>query len=322
MTIKILHAADIHVKLRKNKVDFDWQLNRFKMFFTKMLELEKAHDITILAGDIFDEAPELDEVTLFSEYLHQVTKPTIVIPGNHEATLKGETFLEGFVRDRAISNPNVQFYTKNARFQFQGYWIQLFPYTEVQTDNLINYPEKEILVTHIRGKVPPHITAEYDFDKIKEFKLVLCGDLHFYHQYEGYNVYYPGSPLNITFDRNDKKKYGVLSHTFWKEGHIHNFIDLQLPKLLRKKIKAGEDLVPDPINWVVYEVEGKLEDIQKVKKKKSVLLDKTIIEIPTHTSVLDLKGLTLLEEVDKYLKYQGITDTQPYLTELTNLGIK
>lgn len=322
MTVKILHAADIHIKLRKNKVDFAWQLNRFKLFFAKMLELEKAHDITILAGDIFDEAPELDEVTLFTEYLHQVTKPTLVIPGNHEATLKGETFLEGFVRDKAINNDLVQFFTKNARIEFMGHWIQLFPYTEVQMDNLKNYKEKEILVTHIRGEVPPHITPEYEFEKIKEFKLVLCGDLHFYHKYKHYNVYYPGSPLNITFDRNDKKKYGVLSHTYWNEGHTHNFIDLDLPKLLRKKIGANEELVPDQKNWIVYEVEGKLEDIQKVKKKRSVLLDKTIIEIPMHTSALDLRGLDLLGKVDKYLHYIGVTDTQPYLAELNELGIQ
>ena len=275
MTITILHAADIHIKLDKNKVPHDWQLNRFRMFFTKMLELEKSHQITILAGDIFDEKPEVDEVTLFLEYLNQVTKPTIVIPGNHEATSKGETFLEGFVRDQAINNPNVKFFTKNARFQFEGYWIQLFPYTEVQMNNLQNHAEKDILVTHIRGEVPPHITPEYDFEKIKEFKLVLCGDLHFYHKYKHYNVYYPGSPLSITFDRNDNKKYGVLSHTFWKEGHTHTFIDLGLPRLLRKKVKAGTELTNDEFNWTVYEVEGSLEENSKSKEKevKSVRQD-------------------------------------------------
>jgi DNA repair exonuclease SbcCD nuclease subunit len=322
MTIQILHAADIHIKLRKNKVNEEWQLNRFRLFFKKMLELEKSHQITVLAGDIFDEAPELDEVTLFVEYLHQVTKPTIIIPGNHEATKKGETFLEGFVRDQAINNGNVKFFTKNATFEFNGYTFQMFPYTEVQKDNLEDRAIKEILVTHIRGEVPPHITPEYDFEKIKEFRLVLCGDLHFYHKYKNYNVFYPGSPLSITFDRNDNKKYGVISHTFWKEGHSHTFIDLGLPKLLRKKIKAGEELVKDPYNWVVYEVEGKLEDIQKVKKTKSELLDKTIIDLPHQTSALDLKGLSLLEEVDIYLKYSGVVDTQPYIKELNDLGIQ
>ena len=322
MTLKILHTGDIHIKLRKNKVDFDWQLNRFKQFFTKMLELEKSHDLTVLAGDVFDEAPDIDEVTLLSEYLNQVTKPTFIIPGNHEATLKGETFLESFVRDKAINNSNVKFFTKNDRIEFNGYWIQFFPYTEVQMDNLADYPEKEILVTHMRGKVPPHITAEYDFEKIRPFKLTLCSDLHFYHKYEDYNVYYPGSPLAITFDRNDTHKYGVISHTFWKEGHTHQFIDLKLPKLIRKKVKADEELVKDPVNWVVYEVEGKLEEIQKVKKTKSVLIDKTIIDLPTHESALDLRGLSLLEEVDKYLKHQGISDTSLYLKELNDLGIQ
>lgn len=322
MTIKILHAADIHIKLEKNKVPQEWQLNRFKLFFEKMLELEKSHEVTILAGDIFDEKPEPDEVTLLAEYLHQVTIPTFIIPGNHEATKKGETFLEGFVRDKAINNTNVKFFTKNARIKFKGHWIQFFPYTEVQTDNLINYPEKEILVTHIRGEVAPHITAEYDFEKLKEFKLVLIGDLHFHHKYKNYNVFYPGSPLGITFDRNETKLYGVLSHTYWNEGHTYEFIDLKLPKLIRKRIKAGEELIKDPINWVIYEVEGTLEDIQKVKRNKSELLDKTRIELPNRASSLDLTDLSILEETDKYLKYSGIKDTQLHINELLELGIQ
>ncbi len=322
MTIKILHSGDIHIKLRKNKVPQPWQLNRFKLFFEKMLELEKSHDCTVIAGDIFDEKPETDEVTLLLEYLHKVTKPTFLIPGNHESTKKGETFLEGFVRDKAINNDNVQFFTKNGRINFKGHWIQFFPYTEVQMDNFINYPEKEILVTHIRGEVLPHITAEYDFEKLKEFKLVLCADLHFNHKYKNYNVYYPGSPLSISFDRNDTKVYGVMSHTYWNEGHTYQFIDLKLPKLIRKRIKAGEELVRDTVDCVIYEVEGSLEDIQKVKRTDSDLLDKTRIELTNRTSILDLKDLTLLEEVDRYLKHIGIKDTQPYTNELNELGIQ
>lgn len=321
MTLKILHSADIHIKLRKNKVSEEWQTDRFKKFFRRMLELEKGHDITILAGDIFDEAPEMDEVTLLIEYLNRVTIPTYIIPGNHEATKKGETFLDGFIRDKAVVNDKVFFFTNNQRIKFKDYWIQFFPYTEVQMDNLINHAEKDILVTHIRGEVPPHITPEYDFEKLKEFPLVLCGDLHFYHKYKNYNVFYPGSPLSITFDRNGEKEYGVLSHTYWKGGHTHNFIDLQLPKLLRKKVKAGEELTKDPVNWVIYEVEGTLQEIQKVKKNKSELLDKTIVDLPNTKSTLDLRGLTLVEEVSTYLKHIGISDSKPYIQELAELGI-
>ena len=320
MTIKILHTADIHIHLYKPKVPVEWQLNRFKLFFSKMLELEKSHDLVVLAGDIFDKKPEPDEMTLFNAYLNKVTKPTIIIPGNHEASKKGETFLQGYVRDEAISNPNVWFFTKNARIKFMGYWIQMFPYTEMQMDNLENHAEKDILITHIRGEVPPNITAEYDFNKIRSYPLVLIGDLHFNHQYQDYNVFYPGSPLNVSFDRNDTKKYGVLSHTYWTGGHTHEFIDLGLPRLLRKKVSAGTELVEDPINRVIYEVEGKLEDIQKVKN--SDLLDKKIVEMHSKDSVLDLKNKSLLEEIATYLKHILQTDNiKDYLDDLNAINI-
>ena len=319
MTIKILHAADIHIHLYKPKVPVEWQLNRFKLFFEKMLELEKSHDLVVLAGDIFDKKPEPDEMTLFNAYLNKVTKPTIIIPGNHEASKKGETFLQGYVRDEAINNPAVWFFTKNARIKFMGYWIQMFPYTEVQMDNLEDHLEKDILITHIRGEVPPNITPEYDFTKLREYPLVLIGDLHFFHKYQDYNIFYPGSPLNVSFDRSDARQYGVLSHTYSKESHTHTFIDLKLPRLLRKKISAGTELVKDPIHHVIYEVEGKLEDIQKVKP--SELLDKKIVDLPSSISALDLKNKTLLEEIAVYLKHITVDNVKDYLSDLHEINI-
>ncbi len=319
MTVKILHAADIHIHLYKPKVPVEWQLNRFKLFFQKMLELEKSHDLVVLAGDIFDKKPEPDEMTLFNAYLNKVTKPTIIIPGNHEASKKGETFLQGYVRDEAINNPAVWFFTKNSRIKFMGYWVQMFPYTEVQMDNLENHLEKDILITHIRGEVPPNITPEYDFNKLREYPLVLLGDLHFYHQYQDYNVFYPGSPLNVSFDRSDARQYGVLSHTYSKDGHTHTFIDLKLPRLLRKKVSAGTELVKDPVNHVIYEVEGKLEDIQKVKP--SELLDKKIVDLPNSISALDLKNKTLLEEIATYLNHIAVDNIKDYLNDLHEINI-
>ena len=38
---------------------------------------------------------------------------------------------------------------------------------EMQTGNLPVYVEDDILVTHIRGEVPPHITPEYDFPSLQ-----------------------------------------------------------------------------------------------------------------------------------------------------------
>ena len=112
--MKILLSADWHILLHKKKVPADWQANRFRMFFDEIHELEKECDIHIIAGDVFDRAPKLDEVTLFQRFANSASIRTIIIPGNHEATKKGKSFLDHFSEKNAITNPNIEIYTKNA----------------------------------------------------------------------------------------------------------------------------------------------------------------------------------------------------------------
>ena len=97
----------------------------------------------------------------------------------------------------------------------------------MQKDNLpIQKHENDILVTHIRGEVPPHITPEYDFEKLRPWKLILLGDLHFAHKYLDYPAYYPGSPLNVTFDRDEKREYGVNVITIKDTPELNYKVDL------------------------------------------------------------------------------------------------
>ena len=231
---KILCSADWHILLHKKKVPYDWQTgNRFRQMFRKLIALEQSCDVHIIAGDIFDKKPEPDEICLFLSYINSVTIPTYIIPGNHEATKKGESFFEYFTQENAIKNENVHVFTRNGRATVGKTSFQFFPYGEMQIGNLPTYVEDDILVTHIRGEVPPHITPEYDFSLLSRWGLCLLGDLHFNHRYGDTNCYYPGSPLNTTFDRDDKRAYGVDiynivdSHNYTREFH-----DLKLPKLI------------------------------------------------------------------------------------------
>ena len=58
--MKILHSADWHILLHKKKVPYDWQINRFKTFFHKLIALEQNCEVHIISGDIFDKKPEAD----------------------------------------------------------------------------------------------------------------------------------------------------------------------------------------------------------------------------------------------------------------------
>ena len=318
--MKILHSADWHILLHKKKVPYEWQINRFKSFFRKLIALEQSCDIHIIAGDVFDKKPEPDEICLFLTYINSVNIPTYIIPGNHEATKKGESFLEHFTQENAIKNPNVHLITKNQRIEINNTWFQFFPYGEMQIDNLPKPYDQDILVTHIRGEVPPHITAEYDFEKLRPWKLILLGDLHFAHKYLDYPAYYPGSPVNVTFDRDEKREYGINLIDFKSiDNYSVEFIDLKLPKLLRKTISVNDNMLKDSFNHIMYEVTGSVDELSKIKN--SELLDKKIATKVTEDSKLDLKDKSIVEELELYLKFVKIKNIDDILKDFKDLNL-
>jgi len=318
--IKILHSADWHINLHKKKVPYEWQANRFRLFFEEIHKLEKECDVHILAGDVFDRKPEPDEVCLFLRFANSVTIPTYIIPGNHEATRKGKTFLEHFHEQHAITNSNVVLITENKREEVRGQGFCFFPYGEMQTDNLPKYEEGDVLVAHIRGEVPPHITPEYDFEKLRPWQLILLGDIHFNHRYLDYPAYYSGSPMNVTFDRDATKKYGVNIIDFIDhQNHSVDFKVLDLPKLVRKTVEVDDKLVEDTYHHTIYEVTGNLDELSKIKDSK--LLDKKIAHKPNEDSKLDLKDKTIVEELSLYLEHIKVGNSKKVIDEFLELNL-
>lgn len=319
--IKILSSADWHVNLHRKKIPRQWQMSRFQLLFNKLLELENQCDVHVIAGDLFDKEPDPDEICLVLAYLNSVQKPTIVVPGNHEATSRGRTFWEHFKLENTIKNPLVHIFTENGRIDIAGQGFCAFPYGSVQTDKLPDYVDGDVLITHIRGEVPPHITAEYDFEKLRPWKLVLLGDLHFRHKYKDYSVYYPGSPLNTTFDRDDKREYGVDIITMRSiDDYSVDFVNLSLPKLIRRTVSVNEPMVQDLYHHVIYEVTGSIDELAKVKKTD--MLDKKMVEKPATGATLDLKDKSLYEELEIYLRYIKVAEAEIVLSEFKKLGIQ
>ena len=316
---KILCSADWHIILHKKKVPYDWQVNRFREMFRKLIALEQSCDVHIIAGGIFDKKPEPDEICLFLSYINSVTIPTYIIPGNHEATKKGESFFEYFTQENAIKNENVTVFTRNGRASVGETNFCFFPYGEMQNDNLPQYVKGDILVTHIRGEVPPHISPEYDFSRLSAWGLCLLGDLHFNHRYGDTNCYYPGSPLNTTFDRDDTREYGVDVYDYNSDGTFNRrFHNLNLPKLVRRTITAGEAMPTDAKNHVIYEVKGSLDELAKIENTE--LLDKKMVEKPADDSTLDLKGKTIYEELEIYLNHIKVSDVETVMNEYRSIA--
>ena len=74
-----------------------------------------------------------------------------------------------------------------------------------------------------------------------------------------------------------------------------DFVDLKLPKLIRKTIKVNGKMIEDDINHVLYEVTGSIDELSKVEN--SSLLDKKIATQPVEDSKLDLKNKSIVEEL-------------------------
>ena len=321
--MKILSSADWHINLHKKKIPASWQMNRYQLMYDKLYALEKECDVHVIAGDLFDEIPKTDDVSLLLSFLNSVSIPTLVIPGNHEATRKGKSFWEHFKLHNTIKNPLVSISVENERIFLGGGTFSTFPYGSVQTDNLPKHHKNDILVTHIRGEVPPHITAEYDFERLRPWELVLLGDLHFNHKYKDYSIYYPGSPVNTTFDRNPKHRYGVDIITVDPDNvadHSVSFVDLELPKLLRRTVSVGEELIANPVHHAIYEVTGSIDEIASVQK--SPLLDKKMVINKSTESTLNLKDKSIVEELQIWMNHIGIKNQEQVLSRFNELGIR
>lgn len=288
--MKVLFSADWHIKLGQKNVPRDWQKNRYEKLFEKIHELEREVDIHILGGDVFDKKPDTQELALYFEYIAGITKPTFIYDGNHEATKKGQTFLTDLSNATNRINNNAHIIDGISEIKC----IDIIPYTHLKTFDPKKF-HNDILCTHVRGSIPPHVHPEIDLDKFSRWDIVLAGDLHAYENSQG-NILYPGSPLSITFHRTKIKNGVIIFDTLSKE---HEWIDLGLPQLLRKTVSNKEDIVKTSYDHTIYEVSGNLLELSNLDITSDII-DKKIVEKDTDIK-LSLKDMTLEEELKAYL---------------------
>ena len=291
--MKVLFSADWHIKIGQNNVPRNFQINRYRMLFDKINELTKEGiDLHIIGGDIFDKVPSIEELTLFFEFITNVNIETIIYSGNHEATRKGYTFF------KLLKNP---VYKLNNRVNILDgpqtlHNIDFIPYTHLKTFNPDDF-YSDILATHVRGLIEPHVRPEIDLNKLKRWKVVLAGDLHANSNSQR-NIIYPGSPLTISFHRNSVHT-GVL--LFDTESFKNTFLPLGLPQLLRKTVLTEKEMISTSPDHTIYELVGNAIEVSNIN---SELLDKKIIVKDTEAT-LDLNNKSIEEEL--YVYFRDIT---------------
>ena len=290
----ILFTADWHIKLGQKNVPMAWACTRYKLFFEAIHELENDDKISmhIIGGDLFDRVPSMDEITLYFDFIKDVTIPTIIYDGNHEATKKHKTFFSNLKRATSDVNSLVEIIDTTTEYS----WGTILPYVNLHKKGGIeSCNTNKPLYTHVRGEIPPHVTPEVDLDRFNDFPVVYAGDLHS-HSNTQRNIVYPGSPMTTSFHRDVVKTGYILIEPSFPE--VWTWHEFDLPQLLRRTVESEDEMIATDFHHTIYEIEGDVADLANIKN--SELLDKKVVKRSTEAT-LNLKEMSMEEELVEYL---------------------
>lgn len=292
--MNVLFIADIHIKIGQKNVPVEWAKNRYSLFCEKVKNLQARADLVILGGDVFDKLPNMEELEIYFDLVRVFDRTTIIIPGNHESVKKNTTFLTNLKAVTQAVNKHVKiiddFYTLGP--------IDFIPYNKLKEYHPQDVDfHNDILVTHVRGEIPPHVKPEVPLELFERWKVVLAGDLHSYENSQR-NILYPGSPMSTSFHRNPVDTGVILFDT---DTLTHEWISLGLPQLLRKTVRAGEQMAAGTYDHVVYEVEGDLTELAQVET--TGLVDRKVTKRDHDVALMLSQDMTLAQELSEYLQF-------------------
>ncbi len=294
--MKILFSADWHTKLGQKNVPVQWAKDRYRSMFKQLHALEKTVDLHIIGGDIFDKLPSMEELELYFEYVEMCACKTIIFAGNHEATKKGATFLTNLKNVTNRMNSYVQ--VIDDYYGLAGVF-DILPYNKLKEyeKDPVFLDQSQILFTHVRGAIEPHVKPEVDLKIFEKWKLVLAGDLHS-HSNSQLNIVYPGSPLTTSFHRNEVDTGVVIIETDTLEW---DWVKLELPQLIRKTVEAGQPMPATDYHHTIYEVTGDMQQLGEVEH--SDLLDKKLVKRSSDVALILKPEATIQEELVEYFTY-------------------
>ena len=304
--MKVLFTADLHIRIGQKNIPRDWAHKQYEVMFDEIDRVYKEQNcgLEVHGGDIFDKVPTMEELSVYIGYLwRDAERNRIIFDGNHEATKKGDTFLkylEPMIPNMTMLCNGVGNYLNK---------FDILPYTDLH--NLKNIrADNRVLLTHVRGAIPPHVKPEVDLELFDKWDIVFAGDLHA-HSNSQRNIVYPGSPRTVTFHRNNVDlgviTFDINNPTEWTWHKI------KVPQLIRKTVDNPDDMIKTEFNHTIYELTGNVLDLAKINKD-SDLLDRKIIcneELPS----LDLRNMSMEEELEKYLR-EVVKLSEPEIIEV------
>lgn len=292
--MKILFTADVHIKLGQKNVPAEWAQNRYTSLWEQLRTAQRDCDLFVIGGDIFDKLPNMQELEIYFELIGSCTIPTVIYSGNHEMLKKDTTFLSNLKSVTNRLNPLVEI-VDSCTTICDGR-VDIIPYNHLKTADFSQF-NAPVLLTHVRGDIPPHVKAEVPIERFQQWHTVLAGDLHSYENCQA-NILYPGSPATTSFHRSVVDT-GVI--VFDLDTLEHVWLKLDLPQLIRRTISAGESAPQTPYHHTIYEVEGDLSQLSQLQD--SELIDRKVVKRNSDTALMLDSEMTLAEEVREYLLY-------------------
>lgn len=302
--MKILFHADTHIKLGQKSVPKEWQTSRY-LELAERLDREfhsNGCDLHVIGGDLMDTSdPSTEEIKLMFAFLSRLNHKGIIYTGNHELVSKKTSCLEHL--SEAIHDATAGKWTVVGDYRSEEF--DIIPYTSLHNKTWKAAVSK-LCFTHVRGEIPPHVKPEIDLERFVDhgYSRVIAGDLHSFKNTQTISgtvdLIYPGSPLTTSFHRERTKGTNGALVVDTMDSEVQ-WIELgDLPQLVRKTIEAGEEMVADPYDRVIYEVTGDVSQLKAIKG--SDLLDKRLNNKVTKDAKLDLKDTGLIDEIVIYLK--------------------
>jgi len=289
--MKIMYTADWHLKLGQKNVPKDWALNRYSILFKELYKLEKQVDMHVIGGDLFDRVPNLEELELYFDFVKGVGIRTLIYPGNHEALKKTTTFLTNLKEVTTSINPLVEIVDDYMSIEN----IDIIPYNRLKEFNPDDF-SGNVLMTHVRGEIPPHVHPEVNLDKFERWKVVLAGDLHSHDNCQK-NIVYPGSPVTTSFHRNPVDTGVILFDSATLDW---SWLTIRMPQLLRQTVSHPDQMIKTGFHHTIYELEGDVTDLSKIDGDTE-LLDKKVVKRSTEIALDLLECKTVEEELFEYL---------------------
>lgn len=290
--MKVLFTADIHIKLGQKNVPTDWASIRYAILIDQLVLKQKGCDLFVIGGDIFDKHPSVEELEVYFNLVSSITIPCIIYDGNHEATKKGKTFLTNLKAVTNKLNPLVSIIDSYHSIENMDF----IPYTKLKEFSPAAFTGN-VLFTHCRGAIEPHVKPEIDLDLFNRWDVVLAGDLHSYENTQR-NILYPGSPVTTSFHRAATST-GVI--VFDSDSLTHLWVKLDVPQLLRKTIKVGDPMPATIYDHTIYEVEGDMAELGALVD--SELVTKKLVRRESDEALILAPTMTLAQEVQEYLLY-------------------